>query len=71
VSFTDYTRSEIQWFIDECNFTDEESSLFLSRTQGKTLAAVSAEMNISVSTANRLTVKIKRKIEKATKEYYK
>lgn len=57
-----FTRKEIEYCIRECNFTDSELLLFNMRCRDIPLERCAEEMNISVSTAKRLSRKIKSKI---------
>lgn len=60
----DFTRREVEYFRQECNFTNEEMALFEMRANNIPLEECAERMNLSVSTAYRLHKKIKSKIEK-------
>ena len=57
-----FTKPEIEYCIEECNFTPQEETLFLLRCRDIPLEQCAEEMNISVSTVKRLSGKMKNKI---------
>lgn len=57
-----FTKREIEYCIEECNFTPTEETLFLLRCRDMTLEQCAEEMNVSVSTVKRLSKKMKSKI---------
>ena len=61
----DFSRSEYQYLIEECCFTDEELAVLGLRRKGKSIIAISLELNISESTVSRRIKSICRKISKA------
>lgn len=61
---SDFTRPEIEYFLDNCNFTDVEQEFFMLRTKGITLDEISEIMNVSRRTCDTYSKKIKRKIIK-------
>lgn len=58
----DFTKPEIDYFLDNCNFSLEEETLFRMRCRNVPLEQCAEEMNISVSTVKRLSRKMKNKI---------
>lgn len=60
----DFTKPEIDYLLDKCNFTKDERELFLLRNAENTLEYCAELMNISVSTVKRINKKMKRKIIK-------
>ena len=61
---SDFTRPEIEYFLDNCNFTDVEQEFFMLRAKGITLDEISEIMNICRPTCDTYSKKIKRKIIK-------
>lgn len=59
-----FTRKEIEYCINECNFTDSELQLFEMRCHDMPLEQCAEKMNISISTVKRLSRKMKNKIMK-------
>lgn len=60
----DFTRREVEYFRQECNFTKEEMTLFDMRADNIPLEECAERMNLSVSTIYRLHKKVKIKVEK-------
>lgn len=58
----DFTSSEIEYLIRNCNFTSQENQLFLLRNNEHSLEECAELMNVSVSTVYRINNKMKRKI---------
>ena len=61
---SDFTRPEIDYFLNTCNFTNAEHEFFLLRAKGTTLDEISEIMNVSRRTCDTYSKKIKRKIIK-------
>lgn len=62
----DFTMPEIRYLLAECNFTKDEQELFLMRTKDVSLEDCAEKMNISVATVDRLSKKVKNKIERVS-----
>ena len=60
----DFTRREVEYFRQECNFTSDEMALFEMRVNNIPLEECAERMNLSVSTIYRLHKKVKIKVEK-------
>ena len=60
----DFTKREVEYFRQECNFTNEEMILFNMRADNIPLEECAERMNLSVSTIYRLHKKVKIKVEK-------
>jgi predicted DNA-binding protein (UPF0251 family) len=58
----EFVKPEIDHYLEECNFTKEEETLFLMRTKDVTFEKCAEIMNISVSTAYRINRKIQNKM---------
>lgn len=61
---SEFTRPEIDYFLEKCNFTDFEEKFFLLRSQGKSLLETAEILNISRRTADTYSKKIRKKIIK-------
>lgn len=60
----DFTVPELNYFRDNCNFTYEEQMLFDYRAKNIPLEYIAEIMNISVSTAKRISRRVNNKIIK-------
>ena len=60
----EFTRREVEYFRQECNFTKEQVTLFDLRVKNIPLEECAERMNVSLSTAKRLNKRIKSKIDK-------
>lgn len=58
----DFTVPELNYFRTYCNFTNDELQLFELRAQNMPLEQCAEQMNVSVSTAKRLSRKVNNKI---------
>lgn len=61
---SEFTKPEIDYFLEKCNFTDFEEKFFLLRSQGKSLLETAEILNISRRTADTYSKKIRKKIIK-------
>lgn len=61
---SEFTRPEIDYFLEKCNFTDFEEKFFLLRSQGKSLLETAEILDISRRTADTYSKKIRKKIIK-------
>ena len=57
-----FTRREIEYLRKECNFTPEEMELFDLRSADVPLELCAEKMNVSLSTAKRISRRINAKI---------
>ena len=60
----DFTRTEYEYFLAECPFTDEEKQVFDLRRNGKSIVQISFELNMSESTVSRRIKSITKKVKK-------
>lgn len=60
----DFTKPEIEYLLDRCNFTEDEERYFLLRTRDKSNVQISLEMNISETQVSRLAKRVKNKIKR-------
>ena len=61
----DFTRTEYEYFLAECPFTEDEKAIFDLRRKGKSIVAISFELNMSESTVSRRIKSITKKVKKA------
>lgn len=64
MNIRDFTKPEIEYFIDMCNFTDEEYQYFMLKSKDKSIVQISMEMHISESKVSKLAKRVKTKILK-------
>lgn len=60
----DFTKKEIDFIIENANFTSREKDLFLLRNSEHSIEECAEIMNVSTSTIDRLNRKMKNKIIK-------
>lgn len=61
----DFTKSELEYIMENANFTDIQESIFkrLTSKQGRqSIVKISLEENLSTATVSRIIKKIKKKI---------
>lgn len=68
INIHDFTKMELELFLQRSNFTPDEEKLFLLRSRHYTLEQAAEEMNISSKTAYRINRRIKKKIIKVCVE---
>lgn len=64
MSIADYTKKEVEYFLEECNFTEPQEVFFLLRSKDVSIEECAERMNISVSCANRISAKVRQKIDR-------
>lgn len=60
----DFTKRDINYLLENCNFTKQEEQLFLLRNEEYSLENCAEIMNVSISTVYRISKKMKKKILK-------
>lgn len=68
IKIYDFTKREIDLFLEECNFAEQERELFLLRSKYYTLEQAAEIMNVSSKTAYRINRKVKKKIIKVCEQ---
>lgn len=63
--FNEFTRKEVEYLVQECNFTEQEERIFRMKTNGKSIVAIAIEEGVSDRTINRKLKRIRIKIHKA------
>lgn len=61
----DFNKSEYDYFVENCNFTDRQLEILNLRRKNKSIVEISMKVHISERTVNREIKLIKRKILKA------
>lgn len=61
---SDFTKREIDYLLDNCNFSPLERPLFLMRARGMVLSEIAEELNISIDYARKISQKVNKKIIK-------
>ena len=64
----DFTVPELDYFRGTCNFTDPERTLFELRAKCVPLEQCAEQMNVSISTAKRISRRVNRKILKVSRK---
>lgn len=62
MKIADFTKPELDYFRENCNFTKDERTFFELRAQEYTLEEIAEEMHASVSTVKRINNRVKSKI---------
>ena len=60
----DFTKPEIDFLLNNCNFVGDEIYLFDARSRGISLEQIAEDLNISPSSARSLSRKVNAKINK-------
>ena len=59
-----FLEHELDFFVDQCNFTDREKEFLYLSNKEETLESIAEKLNYSVSTVNRISKRVKNKIMK-------
>lgn len=60
----DYTKPELNRFLENCNFTDSELRYFELKSKDRTNVQISLEMNISEQQVSKLARRVKNKVNR-------
>jgi len=60
----DYTKPELEYFVEQCNFTDSELEYFKLKARDYSIIKISMEMNVSPRQVSNLADRVKRKINR-------
>lgn len=60
----DYTKPELEYFIEQCNFTESELEYFNLKAKDYSIIKISMEMNVSPRQVSNLAERVKRKIKR-------
>lgn len=59
-----FVEWELEKFRKECNFTEDERTVFELKAKDKSIVAIAMEMGTSEATVNRLVKRVKKKMLK-------
>lgn len=62
MKMTDFTKPELDYFRENCNFTKDERTFFELRAQEYTLEEIAEKIHASLSTVKRINRRVKSKI---------
>lgn len=60
----DFTKPELDYFRENCNFVNDEIQVFEMRSKGHTMEEIAEALNISIDKAYKISRKVKKKILK-------
>lgn len=60
----DFTKPELDYFRENCNFVNDEIQVFEMRSKGRTMEEIAEMLNISIDKAYKISRKVKKKILK-------
>lgn len=63
----DYTKPELEHFIEYCNFTESELQYFLMKSKDYSNIRISMEMHVSEQTVSLLGKRVKSKMQRIQK----
>ena len=64
VKISNFVVSELDYFRTKCNFTEIERELFDYRAKGISLETCAELMNVSTSTAKRVSARVREKLNR-------
>lgn len=59
-----FIQQEIDFFVDQCNFTPREKEFLYLSNKENTIESIAEQMDYSIATVNRICKKVKEKIMK-------
>lgn len=62
MTISNFTKPELDYFRDNCNFVNFESNVFEMRASGYTLEYIAEQLHISVDYVRKLSQRVNRKI---------
>ena len=62
----DYTKPELEYFREQCNFTDEEMIYFNLKAKDCSMIDISLKMNVSTSQVSKLAKRVSSKISRVS-----
>lgn len=63
----DYTKPELDYFVEYCNFTESEMQYFLMKSKDYSNIRISMEMHVSEQTVSLLGKRVKSKMQRIQK----
>lgn len=64
MKFSRLTKPELDNIISNANFTDDEKTVFLFLSKGKTIKEIAQKMSVCSRTVNRIIVRVNEKVHK-------
>lgn len=64
MKFSKLTKPELDNIISNANFTDDEKTVFLFLSKGKTIKEIAQKMSVCSRTVNRIIVRVNEKVYK-------
>lgn len=61
---SDFTKDEIEYLLEKCNFVNHENVIFIERAKGRQLDSIAEELNLSYDHVRAISRKVNRKILK-------
>jgi transcriptional regulator len=60
----DFTKPELDYFRENCNFVNDEITVFEMRASGKSLDEIANETHLTIDNIRKISVKVNKKILK-------
>ncbi len=63
----DYTKPELEYFVENCNFTESELKYFMLKSKDASNVKIAMEMNVSEQQVSVLSKRVRVKIDRVNK----
>ena len=63
----DYTKPELEYFVEKCNFTESELRYFMLKSKDSSNVKIAMEMNVSEQQVSVLSKRVRMKIDRVNK----
>ena len=63
----DYTKPELEYFVENCNFTESEHKYFMLKSKDASNVKIAMEMNVSEQQVSVLSKRVRVKIDRVNK----
>ena len=63
----DYTKPELDYFVENCNFTESELKYFMLKSKDASNVKIAMEMNVSEQQVSVLSKRVRMKIDRVNK----
>ncbi|MBO7676276.1 MAG: hypothetical protein J6S49_02005 [Erysipelotrichaceae bacterium] len=63
----DYTKPELEYFVENCNFTESELRYFMLKSKDSSNVKIAMEMNVSEQQVSVLSKRVRMKIDRVNK----
>lgn len=64
MKFSRLTKPELDNIISNANFTDDEKTVFIFLSKGKTIKEIAQKMSVCSRTVNRIIIRVNEKVHK-------